>query len=36
MLAAIPKHTVATSHGTYCMASYTAMPVLTLPPGLLM
>ena len=36
MDAAIPKQTVDTSHGTYCIVSYIAIPALTLPPGLLM
>ena len=31
--AAIPIHTVTTSHFTYCMVSYIAIPAVTDPPG---
>eukprot|EP01033_Poteriospumella_lacustris_P015210 gene15209-gene16082 len=34
--AAMPKQTVLTSQGTYCMASKMASPACTDPPGLLM
>ena len=35
MDAAIPKHTVFTSHGMYCIVSKMANPACTEPPGLL-
>lgn len=34
MDAAMPKHTVFTSHGMYCIVSKMASPACTEPPGL--